>query len=463
LRRGGATGAGAGAAGGGRGAVAVAASVPAAAWAEGSAVRPGRVALFVEPSPFSYVCGYKNRFENMIRYLREDGDDVMVFVPDRNPPAEFCGAEVMGVPGAFTPPFYKNKNYLLSFALSPFLFARLCKFRPDLVHVAAPGIMVFAAILYAKLMRVPLVMSYHTHIPAYIPKYLPRMLVWLVTPMWAIIRFMHRLADLTLVTSEPLRRELEANHCWGDRIEVWKKGVDTLDFHPRHASREARETMTGGHPDDKVLVYVGRLGAEKNIELLRDVLRLRPDLRLCLVGDGPHRQALEAHFAGTKTVFLGQQTGDALHSYYASADVFAMPSESETLGFVVMEAMASGTPVVGARAGGVPDIIGEGGASGSLLFAPGDAVEMSQQLARLVDDPEYLAAMGQRARAHVEPWGWKAATQHLRSEQYTKARARKAEWLRNPVKRLGRALKGLVTDPEGFLFPGNRLGDRAFS
>jgi len=414
--------------------------------------------VFVEPSPFSYVCGYKNRFENMIRYLREDGDDVMVFVPDRNPPPEFCGAKVMGVPGAFTPPFYRNKNYLLSFALSPTLFARLVDFRPDLVHVAAPGIMVFAAILYAKLMRVPLVMSYHTHIPAYIPKYLPPVLIWLVPCMWAVIRFMHRLADLTLVTSEPLRRELEANHCWGDRIEVWKKGVDTRDFNPRHASRAARAAMSDNHPDDKILVYVGRLGAEKNIELLRDVLELRPDLRLCLVGDGPHRQALEAYFEGnSRVVFLGQQTGDALYSYYASADVFAMPSESETLGFVVMEAMASGTPVVGARAGGVPDIIGENGDSGSLLFAPGDAREMVSQLAKLVDDPEYLSAMGQRARAHVEPWGWKAATQHLRSQQYTKARARKAEWLAHPVRRLGKTFHGLVTNPGQFFFPGNRL------
>lgn len=78
------------------------------------------------------------------------------------------------------------------------------------------------------------------------------------------------------------------------------------------------------------------------------------------MGTGPDAEALKDYFAGTKTVLTGIMTGDALSQAFASADVFVMPSDSETLGFVVLESMASGVPVVGAQAGGIPDLIADG-------------------------------------------------------------------------------------------------------
>lgn len=88
--------------------------------------------------------------------------------------------------------------------------------------------------------------------------------------------------------------------------------------------------------------------------------RRNPKARLALVGTGPDADALKEHFAGTKTVLTGLMTGEALSQAFASADVFVMPSDTETLGFVVLESMASGVPVVGADAGGIPDLIGDG-------------------------------------------------------------------------------------------------------
>lgn len=85
-----------------------------------------------------------------------------------------------------------------------------------------------------------------------------------------------------------------------------------------------------------------------------------PRARLALVGTGPDAEALKEYFAGTKTVLTGIMTGDDLSQAFASADVFVMPSDSETLGFVVLESMASGVPVVGAKAGGIPDLIADG-------------------------------------------------------------------------------------------------------
>lgn len=78
------------------------------------------------------------------------------------------------------------------------------------------------------------------------------------------------------------------------------------------------------------------------------------------MGGGPDSEPLKEHFKGTKTVLTGQMTGEALSQAFASADVFVMPSETETLGFVVLESMASGVPVVGANAGGIPDLIDDG-------------------------------------------------------------------------------------------------------
>lgn len=188
--------------------------------------------------------------------------------------------------------------------------------------------------------------------------------------MWALIRWVHRVADLTLVTSQAMKQELIANACKNNRIDVWRKGVDTEVFHPAHRNAAMRERMTAGNPEAPLLLYVGRLGAEKNLKALRDIMdHLPTGCRLALVGDGPERQALEEHFAGRPVVFMGMLHGQELSQAYASADIFVMPSETETLGFVVMEAMASGLPVVAVAAGGLVDIITRPGDTG-FLYQP---------------------------------------------------------------------------------------------
>merc|ERR1712176_1681593 len=95
-----------------------------------------------------------------------------------------------------------------------------------------------------------------------------------------------------------------------------------------------------------------------------------PNARFAVVGKGPQKEELEKYFKGTKTVFLGQRSGDELSQAFASADTFIMPSDSETLGFVVLESMASGVPVIGANAGGIPSIIDD--ERTSFLVEPGD-------------------------------------------------------------------------------------------
>lgn len=275
--------------------------------------------------------------------------------------------------------------------------------------------MVFAAMFYARVMRIPLLMSYHTHLPSYRDNYLPLVPRELV---WALLRWVHSRADLTLVTSPQMQEELSSHGL--PRIEVWRKGIDTIKFQPKFKSDEMRNRMTEGNPDDFLMVYVGRLGTEKRLKDIKPMLeKMGPGVRLCIVGKGPQAEELHEYFEGTNTHFTGLMSGDDLSAAFASADAFVMPSDSETLGFVVLESMASGVPVVGAAAGGIPNLIHH--EEDGYLVPPGDIDGFVEKLNILKNDVEKRQRMSKAAREEAERWSWEAATSVLRNEQYEKA------------------------------------------
>lgn len=256
------------------------------------------------------------------------------------------------------------------------------------------------------------VMSYHTHIPIYASSYCR--LPWADKLAWLIIWAVHFWADLTLVTSPQIKEELLSHGV--RRVDVWKKGIDAERFHPRFRDDGTRRLMTEGHPNDFLLVYIGRLGAEKRLRDIRPVLDRMPGARLCLVGGGPQEDDLRVHFAGTRTFFAGQLCGDDLSRAFASADAFIMPSDSETLGFVVLESMASGVPVVAAEAGGVPDLIED--RDTSFLVPAGDTDAFVERLEWLRDDKELRERMGKAGRASMQRFSWDESMRYLRDVQY---------------------------------------------
>lgn len=404
-----------------------------------SNTRPRRIALFVEPSPFAYVSGYKNRFQNFIKYLREMGDEVIVVTTHEGVPEEFYGAKLIGS-WSFPCPWYQKVP--LSLALSPRIISEVAKFKPDIIHASSPGIMVFGALAIAKLLCVPIVMSYHTHVPIYIPRYT---FSWLVKPMWWIIKFLHRAADLTLVPSAAISRDLlEAGVTAANKIRLWNKGVDSESFHPRYRSHEMRLRLSDGEPDKPLVIHVGRLGVEKSLDFLKKVMDRLPGARIAFIGDGPYRGELEKMFSGMPAVFTGMLQGEELSQAYASGDVFVMPSESETLGLVVLEAMSSGVPVVAVRAGGIPDIIpaDQEGKTG-FLFNPGEIEDCVYKVGRLLSNRELRETIGKAAREEMEKYDWRAATQKIRNEQYNAAiwfwKKKRAQLLR-PVQWLVRRI-----------------------
>jgi glycosyltransferase involved in cell wall biosynthesis len=155
------------------------------------------------------------------------------------------------------------------------------------------------------------------------------------------------------------------------------------------------------------------VSAEKEIDRIKPVLEAIPEARLAIVGDGPNREALEAHFAGTNTHFIGYLQGTELASAFASADAFLFPSRTETLGLVLLEAMAAGCPVVAAASGGIPDIVTDG--ENGYLFDPTDEEGLITATKRLLTAGEEREKLRQNARLEAEKWGWSAATSQLQN------------------------------------------------
>jgi glycosyltransferase involved in cell wall biosynthesis len=252
------------------------------------------------------------------------------------------------------------------------------------------------------------VASYHTHLPKYLEHY---GLGVLEPVLWELLKAAHNQALLNLCTSTAMVEELRDKGI--QHTALWQRGVDTELFRPELRSTTMRERLHGGHSDTgNLLLYIGRLSAEKQIERILPVLEALPDTRLALVGDGPYRQQLEKTFAGTATTFVGYLAGDELASAYASGDAFVFPSSTETLGLVLLEAMAAGCPVVGADRGGIPDIVSDG--INGCLYDPDRPDSLVTAVQALLGDPDDRQQLRQAARSEAERWGWAGATDQLR-------------------------------------------------
>lgn len=359
-----------------------------------------RIALFTETF-LPKVDGIVTRLKHTVEHLQRFGDQVLVFSPEGGL-REYKGAKIHGVSG-FPLPLYPELKLALP---RPSIGEALGAFKPDLIHVVNPAVLGLAGIYYSKSLGVPLVASYHTHLPKYLEHYGLGMLEGL---LWEILKGVHNQAQLNLSTSTAMQQELTEHGI--ERVEVWQRGVDTELFRPELASQEMRSRLSQGCPDAPLLIYIGRLSAEKEIDRIKPVLETIPNARLALVGDGPYREELEKYFADTPTHFVGYLAGEELASAYASADAFIFPSRTETLGLVLLEAMAAGCPVVAARSGGIPDIVTNG--VNGYLFDPTDEEGAIAAAQRLLDPGNERETLRQNARLEAERWGWAAATRQL--------------------------------------------------
>jgi glycosyltransferase involved in cell wall biosynthesis len=374
-----------------------------------------RIAIFSETF-LPGTDGVVTRLCNTLDHLAKEHHDILLFAP-KGAPESYGPARVVGVP-SFTFALYPEKKFARPW---PRVGKILKAFQPDLIHSVNPGFLGPAAIYYARRLRVPLIASYHTHIPSYARYY---KLDWLEPFLWWLFRTMHNQAQINLCTSEATLETLKAH---GFRnLELWERGVDLRLFSPAKRSDAMRARLLGGaDPNRKVLLYVGRLASEKGLERLRPCLDRLPDVHLALVGDGPHRAELERVFAGSNTTFTGYLFGEELAQAYASADAFIFPSTTETLGLVMYEAMASGLPVMAADSPATREVLLHGEAG--WLFNPLDTASILDAIEDWLGDAGKRERIAQRGLEVASKLDWSGPTKQLIHHYYRLFQAQQQE------------------------------------
>jgi glycosyltransferase involved in cell wall biosynthesis len=353
---------------------------------------PRRVVLFTETF-LPRVDGIVNTLCWTLRGLVEAGCEPLVVAPRGNT-AALPGVQVLG---ASSLPFPLYPEVRLA-VIGPGIGQQLDRFAPDVVHLVGPVVNGVGGLLYAQSRGIPVLASFHTNLAHYTRHY---SLGWLEAWVWRALRTVHNRCSLTLCPSHALLGELRQRGF--ERLRYWSRGVDPVQFSPDHGSAEWRRRH--GLPlDVPLLLYVGRLAREKRVADLVSVARSLHGAHLAIVGDGPARAELEQAFAGLPVSFVGYLRGPELARAYASSDLFVFPSDSEAFGNVVLEAMASGLPVVAAAAGGVADLV-EHDATG-LMFTATDVDALQAAIDRYLADAELRRQHGQAARTAALARTW---------------------------------------------------------
>ncbi len=359
-----------------------------------------RVAIFTETF-LPKIDGIVSILQLMLQRLQEQGHTVILFGPAGGP-SEFAGAEIVGVGGPkvfFYPEL--NINYPRRW-----IYERVKQFRPHVIHAVNPFVLGAFGLYCAGRLDTPTLASYHTDMARYAEHFgfgFTRPL------LWSYLRSMHNRADVNLCPSSTVRDELRAQGF--QRVRWWKRGIDTDFFTPGPVDAELREHLTDGHPDDFLLINVGRQSPEKGLFGLRDAIFPQDGVRLALVGGGPAHEELKRHFAGTPTVFPGYLRGQDLVNAYRSADAFIFPSTTETFGLVALEAMACRVPVIAAESGGVLDTVRDG--YNGLYFDPAHPEQMGELVGRLRADPAWRNELAENALRHARSQSWRATMDQL--------------------------------------------------
>jgi glycosyltransferase involved in cell wall biosynthesis len=358
-----------------------------------------RVALFTD-TYLPQINGVARTLARLSRHLSERGHALALITPrmERDDAPDSAATLHIRLPG-WRLPFYPELR--LGRMLDGNSADRLSAFAPDLVHVATEFTLGWSGLQWAQNNDVPVVSSFHTDFAAYAGAYGA---AGLEAFAWRYLRSFHARARLTFGPSQATLMQLRANGFAGD-LRIWSRGVDANRFAPSCGSAAARQQLVGDA--SPVILCVSRLAPEKRIQLLlaahEQVRSEFPHAALLLVGDGPSLAALRER-AGPGVHLPGYRAGAELAAAYASADVFAFPSDTETFGNVVLEAAASGLPLVGADQGGVTETIIPG--LTGLRFESGNSTSLADCIRAILREPQLRERFARNARAFAAARSW---------------------------------------------------------
>lgn len=271
------------------------------------------------------VNGVVRTLQSVRRELEKTGHEVHVFSPDL----------------FYSVPCPTYSEIKLALVTAEQLGTALMRVAPDAIHIATEGPLGFATRRWCRRNGFPFTTAYHTQFPDYVAKRTRLPAGWI----WPLMRRFHAPSSAVLTATDSIRRELRVHGI--THLAPWSRGVDLDSFSPDATPHPAFAELAG-----PIMLYVGRVAVEKNIEAF---LQCGSPGSKVIVGDGPARTALERRFPDV--LFLGGLFGSALAGAYAGADVFVFPSRTDTFGLVMIEALASGTPVAAYPVSGPVDVV----------------------------------------------------------------------------------------------------------
>jgi glycosyltransferase involved in cell wall biosynthesis/predicted metal-dependent phosphoesterase TrpH len=301
-------------------------------------------------------------------------------------------------------PFYRGLQ--VGVPSLPAIVETLAEGRYDLVHLTSPGPSGIGAWLLARVLDLPVIGSYHTELAAYAG--LRSGAAQLEAIAGAALGVFYGACDVVLSPSPASDERLAELGIASNRVARWDRGVDLDRFDPRLRDAE----IFGGKVN---VMYCGRLTKEKGVDLLADAfLRAReedPRLHLVLAGGGPEEAVLRDRL-GDHVTFMGWLSGSALPTAYASADAFLFASRTDTFGQVILEAQASGLPVVAVAEGGPKSLIADGETG---LLAEPTPEALASALLSVVRTPALRERLRKTALATVQERTWGASLRQLAS------------------------------------------------
>lgn len=295
--------------------------------------------------------------------------------------------------GFFTLPLLTYPDIRIAFFAKREVERRIVMFGPDAVHIATEGPLGWAARGLCLKWGMPFTTSYHTKFPEYVHARFPFVpMSW----MYKFVQSFHNSGGRIMVTTPSMVEFLEGKNF--KNLAAWTRGVDLVQFHP--GARFSKADGFGADVYDgmprPIFVNVGRVAVEKNIEAF---LKLDLPGSKVVVGDGPQLASLKRKY-GESILFTGAKSGAELARYYADADVMVFPSKTDTFGLVIIESMATGTPVAGYPVHGPIDIIPNSGAG---------VVDEDLRAACL----ECLELDRKNAVLHAHKYSWEIVAQHF--------------------------------------------------
>ncbi len=387
-------------------------------------LRPKRIALF--SGNYNYVMdGPVRALNHLVGFLEKLGIEVLVFAPTAKEAAFRHNGTLVSVPSVALPG--SRSEYRLGLRLPRRIKRQLEAFEPDLVHLAAPDIIGWRALNWAKAHKVPAVASFHTRFDTY-PRYYH--MAWLEKYVTAIMRRFYHRCEQVYVPSDCMKTIL-ADQDMAKDLRIWSRGIDTAQFNPERRDMAWRRSL-GIANDEIVIAFVGRLVLEKGLGVFADTLdelkRRGVPYKALIVGDGPERDSFTERLPSA--VFTGYLQGDELARAYASSDIFFNASITETFGNVTLEAMASAVPAVCADATGSRSLVTSG--ETGFLVEPGNINAFADKLALLITDTQLREGLAKASYAAGRDRTWNAVLSRLLNN-YTEAIAQYPErnWRRD--------------------------------